>query len=169
MQEIEINKSLTFINDLTTNINENDLKNIVCKMVLLFNLFEAKFANSNSSIQQIIKSFLDPFDPEEINCDYCFKFFEDRYIENDETNDKFNNNLFRDGESEKKRKNEIKQNLLKGKNKLYTCLSIAYRFRNNLFHGNKAVFQVEQDKNCFQQINSLLENVLKNHKEENNG
>ena len=146
---------------------DSSLRLTLLKFVMLFNVFEhnelkneignkqnlselsKKYNEIKKIDKKIIKDFLD--------------FFTIRYIKNGELTDDFNN-LFRDFE---KCDDEI--SLLKSytgkiddyQNLMFLSLRISYRFRDNLYHGNKVLSTLSENKECFEKINVFLFSVLK--------
>jgi hypothetical protein len=89
-----------------------------------------------------------------------FQYFKNRYIENGDANDIFNRFDFGREPASTTYKNFVKDRLLKeettNQEKLQSLLYIAFRLRNNLFHGSKEVEKLYEQNENFKQINSLL-------------
>lgn len=93
--------------------------------------------------------------------DSVFEYFKKRYILDGQPTDLFKAFKF---EKSPVIKNEVLEYLkseeLSSENKLTALLYIAFRLRNNLFHGEKAVFQLYDQNENFRQINLLLMHLI---------
>ena len=159
---IEFTKTFTLGNDKFT----PEQQTILLRFLLLFNIFEAglfdesiKFRRENcDAIHKALKNTnwfkVGTYD------EYG-KFFVDRYFKNGRYDD---NGLFHGQSSEIC--DQVKNAIEKLKNderdeKLFdSYLEIAYRFRNKLFHGEKAVQGVVRQIDCLEKINWMLEKLL---------
>ena len=160
MINLEENKFL--IEDIS-NTDQKELQSLIIKFVCYFNLFECFISEKN--IPHWFK-FHERFYVDESILDDCFKFFKNRYITDGSTNKDFED-LCKN--VDKKYRNELERNLRQGKNKLHVLLSISYYFRNNLYHGHKALCQLKDYTNCFKKISNFIYDIMKNAREKNNG
>jgi hypothetical protein len=90
-------------------------------------------------------------------------YFVKRYIEGNNTNDKFENHLFRPREDPKLK--ICVRSVLKGETEdisdiMTALLIIVYRYRNNFFHGNKWAYKFEGQLNNFEIANELLMKIM---------
>lgn len=146
-------------------LNENNekLKSKIVKFVCYFNLFENYLYENNIDHWY---EFFNKYTIDESLINEHFDFFYDRYIENNIVNDNFNSfSKYVKREYLEKLKND----LIKKQNKSKSVLSISYYFRNNLYHGHKAICELNRYEQCFEKITDFLLKVLKHAKEKNNG
>ena len=133
---------------------------------LLWNIFEKKVGNGSQESLGLVKIEKFIFD-ENITIDDsilqpCFDYFRSRYIENGETNSKFeklniSNNKFKDIF-----KNILVNNNALEKEKILGISIIAYRIRNNSFHGTKGLSEISNQKDTFEYLNKFLMGFLDN-------
>ncbi len=133
-------------------IEDNTIK-IIWEFAILWNYFEFNYCNKNCSVSKI--NSLDIYYNEE-DLDDIFNYFKDRYIVNGEINNRFNKLNFNDN-----LKKHIKDNLLQWKNKITTILHIIYRFRNNMFHWEKDIRFINEQKENFKRVNKFLYSIIK--------
>jgi len=144
--------SETIINEDSDRIEANDIDEIR-DFALLWNLFEAlccdKFAKMQK-INSLIDSKIDLF--EETKYQNIFDYFYNRY-KNDTT--KFNALKLRNGDKELVRK-VLDNTYIDKNNKLKFIMAIIYRYRNNLFHGEKNMRYIRLQKENFEKTNKFL-------------
>lgn len=146
-------------------IEEEKLKSIFY-FSLVWNIFEKECCHKNASIGNHPKNFADKLsnniDSNLLN--EIFQYFKNRYIENGDANDIFNRFDFGREPASSTYKNFVKDRLLKeettNQEKLQSLLYIAFRLRNNLFHGIKDVEKLYEQNENFKQINSLLMAII---------
>lgn len=135
---------------------------------LIWNIFEKKVANGHTLTIPMIKHFV-TYNQNAINqhqqtlnagIQTSFTYFCQRYVTNDEeqANDLFNGLGFRTQEREHR---EFLLDTLRDINpsvsmKLLGLLIIAYRIRNNTFHGTKQLPEVVEQQETFQHLNQIL-------------
>jgi len=126
---------------------------------LLWNLFEGMVCNRNASITAIELAVLELQRRDKLNVDdheKFLKYFVDRYISNGETNHRFDRlNLRRND------RRELVEAVLKGNETspekiLLAILIIVFRYRNNLFHGEKSIYELPDQIDNFRNANQLL-------------
>lgn len=139
--------------------NEEGLRSTITKFVYYFNLFESYLYEN--SIKHWYE-FFDRYTIDESLINEHFNFFYKRYVEKNKVNDKFNG-----FKKYVKRPylEELKNDLINKQNKSKSVLSISYYFRNNLYHGHKAICELEKYNDCFQKITDFLLKIMKNAKE----
>ena len=140
------------------------------KFLLLFNLFEGvlfkqREGQQATNCQQIHNDLKNEgwFNVNDYN--EFGLFFANRYIQNGQYNDR---DLFRDRFGNRSADGEKVQIALEGlkagvqNNDLFDCyLIIAYTFRNKLFHGAKDIPSLEEQIDCFETINWMMDKLLK--------
>lgn len=143
--------------------------------LLVFNVFEARLFKNGKGVSNLLKKISEDVVKERWFCDEIFKeyliFFKERYVVEENVNKAFY--LLRLS-GEKNNVSNDKGNAMavilgqeKGSgNVLRCCLCIAYRFRNNLFHGEKEVLGLDAYYDCFDKIVKfivlLLEKMIDN-------
>ena len=146
-------------------IDEKKLESIFY-FSLVWNIFEKECCHKNASIGYHPKNFADKLsnniDSNLLN--EIFQYFLNRYIENGDVNDIFNSFDFGREPSSETYKQFVKDKLLSAEptnqEKLQSLLYIAFRLRNNLFHGIKDVEKLYEQNENFKQINSLLMAII---------
>lgn len=140
------------INDGTSKIDTNDIDEIR-DFALLWNLFEDLLCSNNanmSKIDTLIDSKIDKFN--ELEYQDTFQYFYNRYKSNDE---KFNALRLRDPQKNLVKK-VLNDEFTDKNNKLKFIMAVIYRFRNNLFHGEKNMRYISLQKENFEKANIFL-------------
>jgi len=134
---------------------------------LIWNLFEKKCCNRNATIgthPENISQSVSHLIGEEINRTY--DYFRNRYILDTSTRSLFNSFVFGQGDKAEGYKNFVHEKLndpdSSQNEKLKTLLYIAFRLRNNLYHGEKDVAKLYAQNENFKMINSLLMAIIDN-------
>lgn len=138
----------------------------ILEFALIWNLFErmtcnrfVKISSIHSHVNEASKSGKLQYK----EFDSHLKFFRKHYPRHNEK-DYLTDNLFpgirRPNKEELQSINLLRDSLAGNsndtKNTVYALLFIAYRIRNNLFHGEKNIYELHLQKKLFQAINSLL-------------
>ncbi len=152
-------------------IDEARLKSVFY-FSLIWNLFEKNCCDSFAKIEKHPEE-LSIQQHERISNDLLnnvFDYFKNRYIKNGSITDFFYRFKFaRNGDENNETKRKVKECLLKAepckKEKLEAILLIAFRLRNNLFHGTKEVARLYEQNENFYQINHLLTALIELHKQ----
>ena len=135
---------------------------------LIWNLFETFACNKNANLNSI-NDAVDRIDSRERITQNLTKehleYFSERYFNVDGSQKEIFNGLhFRDGGRDQAAKEHVKRVLTKietePKEILKALLYILYRFRNNLFHGEKEVVRLNGQIENFKVANDLLAKVL---------
>jgi len=142
----------TIINSENDKIEANEIIDIK-DFALLWNLFESlccnKFANMNK-INNLIDTKIDLFSQSEYQ--EFFDYYYNRY-KND--NAKFSALKLRNGDKELVQK-VLNDEYTDKNNQLKLILAIIYRYRNNLFHGEKNMQYIKLQKENFENANNFL-------------
>ena len=140
------------INGGTGKMEANDIDEIR-DFALLWNLFEDLLCDNNANmckIDALIDKNIDKFNDSEYQD--IFEYFYDRYKNNDA---KFN--ALRLHEPQKNLvKKVLNDEFMDKNNKLKFIMSIIYRYRNNLFHGEKDMRYIRFQKENFEKTNEFL-------------
>lgn len=132
------------------------------RFTLLWTLFEAQLLENNASARKIAE-VIERLDPQIIEA-YWFQeqlvYFQDRYIEDGNTNYRFEHLHLRKNDNP-----EMVRSVLLGENRdikaqLIVCLTIIYRFRNNFFHGLKWAYGLQEQFDNFTHSANLLKRCL---------
>ncbi len=164
----KLQKQIEWANTLETSLITKDSQNEILKLLINFNLFEAKlFKESRALVHErlmtICKTLKDEtwFDIKDY--EMFGKYFSERYVDPDGTQ----NYKFDQLKLSREVKQETFETLLKFKtegkrssDQMYYYLLISYRFRNNLFHGSKDPLGLNNYTDCFAQINTLINRLL---------
>ena len=131
------------------------------EFLILWNLFEKRLFNNRFSITEAIRKDVKV---SSASLDATLAYFKKRYIENGQTNSKFDALSFRRND---KKSNVV--NILCGVsdvilNRRTAVQIIIYRLRNNLFHGLKEVETLSSNKSTFLIVNEFLLSCLEENK-----
>lgn len=131
------------------------------EFLILWNLYEKRLFNNRFSITEAIRKDVKV---SSASLDAAFDYFKKRYIENGQTNSKFDALSFRRND---KKSNVV--NILCGVpdvilNRSTAVQIIIYRLRNNLFHGLKEVETLSSNKATFLIVNEFLLSCLEENK-----
>tara|TARA_B100000768_G_scaffold42271_1_gene41117 strand:+ start:19916 stop:20380 length:465 start_codon:yes stop_codon:yes gene_type:complete len=145
-------------NKFGTNFTENDLKNIK-DFSLLWNIFENLVCERNCTINRIEEN-LNPIEFQIENFEDHLNYFKERYVADNNTNERFENLRI----VPNARKKFVKQVLLGNdnntSNKTLALAIIVYRYRNNLFHGEKDFMLLNEQEENFSVANQVLTSIL---------
>ena len=151
---------INFLNGkLSHKINRDRITNIL-DFALLWNLFELKFFDKYFTITRIdsfIENHSNNINPDILEKTY--NYFKERYFENWNFSNNFNNLC-----NDEKSKDFIFNSFTNNKNKIKTVILIIARLRNNLFHGEKDVRNLEAQEENFWIANKFLMELLKDIK-----
>jgi hypothetical protein len=163
--EYEMRQQLKWANTLKGDIISPEDRDIIFKFVLFFNIFEDWLVQPDNKHQ-----FLEPLCNDLRNEDWF------QICQYDHYGSFFVNRYIRSGVDGKKRFDELKlekkfinivRDSLEGFNNnelkddlFFAYMLIAYRFRNNLFHGSKSSLGLDIYIECFEKINCMLYKLL---------
>jgi len=149
-----INKN---INDSKT-LNENDIPNVLA-FSLLWNMFESLFCDKYANMCKINDSIDKHIDLlEEEKYQKIFEYFYDRYKNDD---NKLNALNLRKPQKSLVKK-VLDESFTDKNNKLKFIMVIIYRFRNNLFHGEKQLLKLKYQEENFNNANQFLMYFIEN-------
>ena len=138
-------------------------KNAIMHFSLLWSLFEAQVLNTSASANSIEEKINTWNEAGKLNPDDFENFksyFIQRYIENGETNNRFEHLHLRNGD-----KPNLVKAVLKGEDNniisvVTALLIIVLRYRNNFFHGIKWAYQFNDQLDNSNTANNLLMKVV---------
>jgi hypothetical protein len=143
-------------------LNENKLKHIFY-FPILWNIFEKEIFNTKASIFKVESKSQTISILDENSLNKIYNYFKNRYIQ---SADKFKGLNFR--EDEKKFQEKIKECFNKDnislQEKIEVLLYIAFRIRNNIYHGIKQVHKLYEQNENFAQINKFLILIIEGYK-----
>lgn len=148
-------------------LHGNDLESIR-NFSILWNLFEGLVCNRSASVGRLEGAVSNLQHNNQLNIadyDSFLQYFTNRYIENDEINFRFDRLRLRAND-----RRELVEGVLKGietdpQSVLLAILIIVYRYRNNLFHGEKNIRDLPNQTDNFRNANQLLMVFMEKWKE----
>jgi len=142
-----INTNLT----LSDKLDDHDIPNILA-FSLLWNMFESIYCSKNANmdrINKLIDSNVDLF--KEKDYEEIFEYFKSRYTDSNYLN------KLRLQKSDKILAQSVINSKYRDKNnKLKFIMSVIYRYRNNLFHGEKQLVKMKYQEENFKYANKFL-------------
>lgn len=132
------------------------------RFTLLWTLFEAQVLENNASVIKISK-VLEKAGPQAIEADWFqdqLNYFQGRYIEDGNTNFRFDQLHLRNRDNPEQVKSVLLGDIIDIKTQLIVCLTIVYRFRNNFFHGTKWAYGLQDQFDNFTHSANLLKMCL---------
>lgn len=125
---------------------------------LIWNIFEKELCNKRAYIKPHAKNISRKY-AALVNAEVLsnvFSYFKERYISDEQETSLFTNFEFQDCEIKKETLKILKSSDNTNILQLKALLYIAFRLRNNLFHGEKDVNKLYEQNENFKQINLLL-------------
>ncbi|KWT46550.1 hypothetical protein ABB41_10835 [Lactococcus lactis] len=156
----EVEQQINYIDNFMAEIQSTTLKDALLEFVITFSVFENIFGTiklSENPFEKLDNSFADT----------PYQFFRDRYINDGKLANNYKKTLWQIGFQEDGIAREITPLLKKqdasGAEKSKVVYHIGYRFRNNLFHGNKGKepFRLAEYEECFVQITKFMKSLMK--------
>jgi hypothetical protein len=141
-----------------THISKEDIDSILY-FSLIWNMFEGFVCNKDVSIQRMEAAVYRLQQRGNLHItDYsdCLNYFTQRYVENGVVNYRFQHLKFRAGDRENHVRDVLEGQQVNEPNILLALLIIIYRYRNNLFHGEKSLHDLPGQKDNFRTANQLL-------------
>lgn len=139
-------------------------KMAIMDFALLWSFFESRCLGNNANIQKI-RDYVQQLPEAAVNdheVDQISAYFRARYTENGEYSYKHHHlYLEKSGNPQ-----EVASMLLEGAGRRETlvgCLAILYRYRNNLFHGAKWEYEIQEQQENFEHATSLLRRLMDPH------
>lgn len=143
------------------NVVDQNSQNAILHFSLLWSLFESKFCNEHANATSIYikcKELEEIFNNNQFNI--FLIYFKDRYITNNSTNEKFNKLNFRGSDKQELVERVLKSETTNNVDIISALLIIVYRLRNNLFHGLKWQYDIQEQYSNFDMSNQLLIKAL---------
>lgn len=169
MRETEFIKQISSFYDC-------EMRDILLKFLLYFNVFENKFLCGESENSDNLRKIISNNSINIESTHQIYDFFVERYVQNGIINGCFadlfylrENGKYRDEETRTKIIENLKSNTSDKVTKTFTSLVIAYRFRNNLYHGNKSILHLDSYKECFNETNYFMESIIDSFNTDING
>lgn len=165
MRSAQDYNAINWLNNYFANqeqINEHDLSSVLY-FSLMWNMFESLACGRNASIRVMEGKVNDlhaddKLRPEDF-AEYV-TYFQNRYLDNGVFNERFERLRLRPGD-----RRDLVESVLTGQTKainevVLALLIIVYRFRNNLFHGEKDIYKLQYQIDNFKTANRLLATFL---------
>jgi hypothetical protein len=128
------------------------------RFTLIWTLFEAQVLDNNASVSKIaeIVTKADIHADELVWFKEQLGYFKERYIENGETNYRFDHLHLRKNDNPDRVRSVLLGEIDETSEQLISCLTIVYRFRNNYFHGVKWAYGMQEQLDNFTHSSRLL-------------
>jgi len=139
-------------------LSEEDLTSVK-DFTLMWNIYDNLIFQSNFTIANAENEYQN-VDFEDNELEEIFNYFKNRYIDNGETKDRFDNLNFRPNDRGEFVRDVLLENDQEVENKALAITIIIYRFRNNLFHGLKDFRVIDEQKDNFDNANRFLKIVI---------
>ncbi|MGD1837585.1 MAG: hypothetical protein ACPKPY_05955 [Nitrososphaeraceae archaeon] len=155
------NENVQWINErFRSNLTEGDLSS-VSDFLLFWSLFEKIACNRQANIGSLFEFAQNNehrFNRELVND--TMTYFKDRYFENGTVTERFQYLRI-----QRQELSDFVVNTFQNETPLFldilkTCLIIVYRFRNNLFHGEKNILKINTQDDNFKNSNNFLKHLL---------
>lgn len=131
---------------------------------LIWNIYEKELCDTEGSIGKHPKlhsqKYSENLDQEILNT--TFIYFKNRYVSEGHATEHFNTFEFKSEPIKKEVFECLIDENLSSTQKLKVLLYIAFRLRNNLFHGQKQVDKLYEQNENFKRINLFLMNLIEN-------
>ncbi|MGA2623765.1 MAG: hypothetical protein ABSF91_07930 [Bacteroidota bacterium] len=157
--------------DKKESLKSDKIRNVT-NFVLMWNIFEDLTCSRKASVESI-RALIDSLSKMNAlgssdSYEEYLSYFRRRYLTNGGTNDLFDKLHFRKNEGEEKRL--VESVLLEAgqptpEDTVKALMLVVYRFRNNLFHGEKDISKIELQNENFMKANMLLAHILEKVKE----
>ncbi|WP_057833230.1 hypothetical protein [Colwellia sp. TT2012] len=150
------------------NINEsaslsNESLSSVSSFTLMWAVFEASESdpihNMVTQIQRLSIRVANEMPPIDF-LDDILQFWQNRYIQNNAKGSRFEHLGFSEHEQEELVFSILTEQSVNLADKIHALLLITYRFRNNLFHGNKDITLLEDQTENFNNASLVLQRVM---------
>lgn len=145
-------------NRFQTDFTENDLKNIK-DFSLLWNIFENLVCNRNCSIKKM-EECLNQIDFLLADFEDPLLYLKERYTVNNKTNERFEQLRITPSATKEFVRQVLLENDNNPSNIILALAIIVYRYRNNLFHGEKNFRLLNEQEENFSIANQILKLIL---------
>lgn len=154
-----IKKQLTCYEDSNNFLQS---RRFLFEFAVIWNILEKKKMRNHASIEKVSRFVEKMQNIENINITEIFEYFKKRYTNNTDYLNLFK--ALRWIDKEKDKKDETYRILTLenpiDKDKIKAILYIIFRLRNNLFHGEKSILTIDQQRETFNLVNSFLLDIL---------
>lgn len=130
------------------------------KFTLLWSLFESRKLDRRASVSKIKKK-VNALNLEAVLCESVLDYFKQRYCPSGTESCYFAGLNINNARDTARVSRALKGETLEPSGLLIACLIIVYRYRNNLFHGEKWVYGIKGQKQNFENANKLLKACLR--------
>lgn len=129
---------------------------------LLWSFFESTCLNSRAGMPQI-RNFvqkLDSVDLTSLKVEELKNYFIGRYMENGESSYRYHHLHLDRSNNPKEVEDLLNDREQSEHDKVIGCLGIIYRYRNNLFHGEKWSYKIREQEENFKRSNEFLMELM---------
>ena len=140
-----------------------DAQDSVLHFPRMWNLFEAVACNkhaSNTSIEAVVNALHSDDLLSREDFSYYAEYFRNRYLQDGHENERFDQLKFYKNEDKQFVASALMDETKPTNDLVSALLMIVYRYRNNLFHGEKWLYNLHNQSENFQVANQLLARVL---------
>lgn len=142
-------------------------RDAVACFVFLWSLFEAEALERNGNVNALVRIaevWADRGALDEQSLSGELKYFQDRYYRDGSFTEHFGYLNLRAGDRRTLVERTMRNEETRPVERVAAVLIIVYRFRNNLFHGEKWEYQLEGQLENFRQANSVLVQAIEWHR-----
>lgn len=136
-------------------------RSFIFNFAMIWNLFEYRCMGKKAQISKVNNLVESLISINNLDVDTIFNYFKNRYTE---TDGEFNINGLNWRSSENTYRafviEKFKDNQCSHKDKVITVLYIIFRLRNNLFHGEKNIAIINEQKRTFVLVNKFLMDLI---------
>ena len=146
------------------NLREGE-KNAISSFFLIWSYFESQLLDCRAGRRKFenLAALLDQNDKtKDINLDEYVKYFQERYVDNGNLNDRFDYLHMEESNNPEEVVRMLLDNECSDKIKIIGCLFIVYRYRNNLFHGPKWKYLLSEQQKNMENSSRLLIKIMDN-------
>lgn len=137
----------------------------VVDFALIWSFYEAHYLNNRANMESI-GLYVESLSQEVINSSQIqelVEYFRSRYTQDDQFSHRHNHlHMDRSGNPEEVTRMLFSQSESPHE-ELVGCLGIIFRYRNNLFHGNKWEYGLQEQQENFERSTSLLRWLMEQH------
>jgi len=150
---------LTNTFQIDEDLNESDIESIQ-NFSLLWNVFEANYSNRNFQLNTIeVRINQATFDIQDYQT--YLEYFRNRYVTNGQLNQRFPHLRVPNNRNQLLTEVLLNNNPNLIVNQIVLALTIiVYRYRNNLFHGEKDIRRIRFQRDNFAQSNGFLMKIM---------
>ncbi|MDI9319017.1 MAG: hypothetical protein QM530_00960 [Phycisphaerales bacterium] len=160
MTEAKFTPLLNWINlKFGVDLNEVELESVKY-FSLFWNIFEDKVCGRFCTADVIERSLINNTALDWSQFEEVYSYFSNRYVTNRQTNDRFEHLKFRAADKMLFVSTTLTNTAAPTNEKIIAIAIIIFRLRNNLFHGEKDIRLINEQKDNFENANKFLMALL---------